>query len=166
MSPLFRNHCIGFEFNSSLTFLGLQLQCILAYVDPCHISVTKKWWEKKQYTTQELIQLLDENYCIFNPMKKLLKLLHFPLDRGLQWNRSTNDLLSVEGSRHFPRVLFQLQSQMRLMNNHEYGIVFFVTSQKPRMYLHMNVTLRNTVLKKRQENKGRTFRSSVLYLNI
>jgi hypothetical protein len=54
---------------------------------------------------------------------------------------------------------------MRLMNNHEYGIVLFVTSQKPRMYLHMNVTLGNTVFKKRQENKGRTFRSSVFYLN-
>ena len=51
------------------------------------------------------------------------------------------------------------------MNNHEYGIVLFVTSRKPRMYLHMNVPLGNTVFKKRQEIKGRTFRSSVFYLN-
>ena len=87
----------------------------------------------------------------------MLKLLHFLLDRGLQWNRSTNDLLSIEGSRHFPRVLFQLQSLMSLINNHEYGIVLFVTSWKPRV---------KTVFKKRQEIKGRTFRSSVFYLNI
>ena len=46
----------------------------------------------------------------FQPDVKIAQTIEFSAGRGVQWNWSTNNLLSVEGSCHFPRVLFQLQS--------------------------------------------------------
>ncbi len=57
--PLSGNHCIAFNFNSSLRFLNLQIYCIIALRTPLSKYGAEKWWERKQWRRLSVLLCFD-----------------------------------------------------------------------------------------------------------
>ena len=123
------------------------------------------WWAVGVSTTTintvnyDTIYVLDE---IWWWMTAIAKVVSFPpgLFWMLQWSRYINNRLRFQPFFKSPISILTVL-EMSLMNNHEYGIVPFVTSWKPHLYLHMNVPCSvDCNFLKKTRNQGRDIRSS------